>query len=55
MWVLNGARINFDRMTAFLAVTKSPKNMFFVVLILCNQLLLQFSIDVSQALQTYYG
>ena len=28
---------------------------FCMVWSLCNQLLLQFSVDVSQTLQTYYG
>ena len=46
MWVFDIARINVDRMTAFLHCRVQS---------LSNQLLLKFSTDFSQTLQTYCG
>ena len=52
MWGFGGARINFDRITAF----RTLGNFLLCrVWSLCNQLLLQFSMDHFETMHTYCG
>ena len=59
MWVFGGARINFDRITAFELHYPSPshlsKYLHCRVWSLCNQLLIQFSVDHFETMHTCCG
>ena len=56
MWVFGGARINFDRITAIQTLIVILGNFLHCrVWSLCNQLLLQFSMDHFETMHTYCG
>ena len=54
MWIFNGPRINFERITAF-ELSRLGNFVQCTVWSLCDQIITQFSMDVSQTLQTYCG
>ena len=57
MWVFGGARINFDRITMYSLSNLVILGNFFHCRVwsLCNQLLLQFSMDHFETMHTCCG
>ena len=55
MWVFGGAIINFDRITAFQTLGILGNVLHCMVWSLCNQLLLQFSVDHFETIHTCCG
>ena len=55
IWVFNGAKINFDRITAFRTLVILGNFLQYRVWSLYNQLLLQFSMDHFETLHTSGG
>ena len=55
MWVFGGARINFDRITVFRTLVILGNFLHCRVWSLCNQLLLQFSMDHFETMHTCCG
>ena len=56
MWVFDGARINFDRIIAYRTYPSHFRQLLHCrVWSLCNQLLLQFSMDHFETMQTCCG
>ena len=55
MWVFGGARINFDRINSLSNLVILGNFLHCRVWSLCNQLLLQFSMDHFETMHTYCG